>query len=182
MSVKHVFFRNVKRHSIISAVAASLFLFSTGAMAAKVGAACVLPGTNGLTEAEWAAAQDAAESDGHLVACHIDKNTTWLAQRTQGLQDPPCPQRPVVSAWTSAKVMWDHVGKQITEFCNAPEDGQMFKRIDTVLKGDGKGDAGNGYDSNNNPPAFAIADNQRAVTIMNKRHGKWYVLTGYPIK
>lgn len=172
----------IKMRGLLSAISAALLLFSTGALAVKNGPACVLPGTNGLTEEQWAKAQDAVPDTGHLFACHIDKSVGWLKERTEGAHNPPCTAKPVVSSWTAADVMWKHVGAQITTFCNAAENGQTFKKIYTTLRGDGRGNVGYGYDSGDKPYAFAIADDRQAVTILNKKQGEWYVLTSYPMQ
>lgn len=91
MSCHVNFAYKVNARSLLSTVAATLLVFSSTALAARTGPACTLPASDGLTATQWAAAQDAATTRGHLVACHIGKDATWLKERPRAKKRPNAP-------------------------------------------------------------------------------------------
>lgn len=169
----------VNARSLLSTVAATLLVFSSTALAARTGPACTLPASGGLTATQWAAAQDAATTKGHLVACHIGKDATWLKERTEGKKAPKCTQQPVASTWSSADALWNAVGSDITAFCNSAENSEVKHVIQRAIGGSGTTAVGSGYSSAKGN--FSIMDNAQAVVVFTKDSSKgWYVLTGYP--
>lgn len=168
------------RGIISGAVATLLFLLSSAAIAAKTGPACVVPSSGGLSAAQWAAAQDAATTKGHLVACHIGKDTTWLKDRTEGKKAPKCTKQNIASTWSSADEMWKAVATDVDTFCKAAEvSGEVKHAIQRPIGGTGANVVGSGYNASTG--AFTIKDNQQSVLVFVKDASKgWYVLTGYP--
>ena len=169
----------INTRGIISGAVATLFLLSSSAIAAKTGPACVLPSSGGLTADQWAAAQDAATTKGHLVACHIGKDEAWLKARTEGAKAPKCTQQNIASTWSSADTMWKAVASEVTAFCNAAESSEVKHAIQRAIGGTGANVVGSGYSTSKK--GFTIKDNQQYVVVFTKDASKgWYVLTGYP--
>lgn len=177
MSVNTVFTRKVKTRSIISVAAVSLFLVSTGVLA-RSGPACHFPGPS-LTEAQWADAQDAASSNGHLSACHIGKDEAWLKLRTEGKQLPSCSQQPLATSWVSAKVLWEAVGTHVQTFCGQTDKkGEKKIAISREIGGTGANEVAVGYSAS--AGSLSYKDNAKAVVVFQKDPTQgWFILTSY---
>jgi len=175
MSVKYVLSRKVKTHGIISAVAASLFLFSAGVLAENKGPACVFPDDK-LSAAEWAKAQDKA--GGHMDTCHIAKSDQWLVDRTNGPKDG-CTKAGTATTWENADVMWKYIGQTIRTFCAAKEESKSSFEYQSLPLDDKTTpvEVGRGYDAGG---AFVIKNNGKAYIKLVKKNQLWHVQTSYP--